>query len=181
MTDFNIWTEPFDYAWRAAVAYAVMALFLTVNVMAISFPFTGAVKVPYFLMVVYFWSIFRPSLLPVWFVFAAGMIMDSLTGLPLGLSALVFVLSRWFILDQRRFFLAHSFAAIWLGFGLLSIAAGFFQWVLYGLVSGGFPALKQLFLSCILAMGLFPLAALLLHGCNRLLPMTSPVFTLKGS
>lgn len=180
MAFFSHWIEPFDYAWRLCVAYVVLLGLVLLNVMAISYPFTGAVKVPFLLMALYFWSIFRPDFLPVWMTFLLGILLDSLTGLPLGLSALVFVLGRWFIVDQRRFFLAHSFVVIWLGFGLFCLCAGGAQWLIYGLMSADFSSLKTLVFSCALSTAFFPAVCLILHGCHKLLPMAGPVFSLKG-
>ena len=72
------------------------------------------------LCVVYFWSLYRPDLFGPVATFASGIVYDALAGLPLGLSALVLLLARQFVVAQRRFFVARSFLVVWICFLLLA-------------------------------------------------------------
>lgn len=172
--------EQLDVAWRLAIAYALMALLFALNLVSVSYPFTGAVKIFFFWMGLYYWSLYRPAVLPVWVVFAAGLVMDALGGTPFGLTAFIFVCARWFVVDQRRFMLAHSFWMVWLGFGLLILAAGILEWFLYGLINFSWSGIRGLLFSSALSIMLFPAVSLLLHVSHRILPIQGPVFTLKG-
>ena len=75
------------------------------------------------LMAVYHWAVFRPRLLPAYAVFLIGILQDILTGAPIGVNALVFLLVYGAVLSQKRFFTGKSFLILWLGFSLIAAAA----------------------------------------------------------
>ena len=56
------------------------------------------------LISVYHWAIFRPYLLPAYAVFLIGVLQDILTGSPIGVNALVFLLVYGAVLSQKVFF-----------------------------------------------------------------------------
>ena len=72
------------------------------------------------LMAVYHWAIFRPRLLPAYAVFLAGLLQDILSGAPLGVNALVFLVAYGVVLSQKKFFTGKSFLILWLGFALVA-------------------------------------------------------------
>lgn len=121
----------------------LIIMLFTLNVVAISFPLTGAVKAPLFLMGIYYWAIYRPTLMPVWAVFIAGLAMDLLSSLPIGMNALVFVAAGWSISGQRLFLTGQSFVMIWVGFGALSFLAAFVQWAIFGLTQLHWVSIKS--------------------------------------
>jgi rod shape-determining protein MreD len=81
------------------------------------------------LTAVYYWSIFRPDLMPAWMAFALGVLHDLLTGAPLGLGAAM-LLTAWFaVAAQRRFFAHATFAMLWAGFALIAGMALAVEWL----------------------------------------------------
>lgn len=84
------------------------------------------------LMSIYHWVIHRPDLLPPIAAFAAGVLHDFLAGMPIGVTAVVFLAVHAVLVSQRRFFVGKTFAVMWMGFVLVAAAAAAASW---GLVS----------------------------------------------
>ena len=60
------------------------------------------------LILIYFWVLFLPEIYPLWFLFVIGIIEDSLTGIPLGISSFSNILFRFMIISQKRFIVKES-------------------------------------------------------------------------
>ena len=179
MAFFSMFTDRAELGVRMLVPYAAIFALLILNIVATSYPMTGNIKSPLFLMVIYYWSIYRPTLLPVLVVFLAGCAIDLMGGLPLGLHAFVFIIAQWIVTDQRRFLMAQPFVVIWIGFGLISLVGTLLQWVVLGTLTGGFGPLKPILFSVALGIALFPLVHFLLHWTHKVLPASYHGYSIK--
>lgn len=113
--------------------------------------------VPYLTLIgVYYWSVFRPVLMPIWLVFVIGILQDVLSGGLLGITALLLILVRLLVSLQGRKFLERDFMFNWLIFTFVSVAFGLSAWVLasfyHKIPSGTFESFGQV----ILTIALFP-------------------------
>jgi rod shape-determining protein MreD len=122
------------------------------------------------LCVVYFWSLYRPDLFGTSAAFATGIIYDALAGLPLGLTALILILTRQLVVAQRRFFVARSFLVVLSCFLLLAPAVETARWLLACLWWGHFFPVQPIALSLVLTMALYPVASLLLTRVDTRIP-----------
>ena len=105
-----------------------IAVLLTVLPLGIPF---AAVVTPFLsLMAVYYWSIYRPDLLPPAVVCVLGVLQDMLTGGPVGLLALVLLLVQALAVSQRRILLGQAFSVEWAGLLLVVAGAGAVSWTL---------------------------------------------------
>src|SRR5262245_20541391 len=109
MSSFISFGESLESSARRLVPYSLMALLLVLGSVHLPFAAGTDVKAPLFLMGLYYWSIYRPTLIPPWLTFVCGILADLIGGLPIGLSAVIFVLVRWIVSDQRRFLMGQSF------------------------------------------------------------------------
>lgn len=166
-------TDRFESSARKILPYSLLALLLLLNCVSVPFVMAGEIKAPLFLMAVYYWSIYRPLLLPPWMAFAAGIVADLLGGLPVGMSAVIFVLVQWIVSDQRRFLMGQSFVMIWCGFLFISLGAGFLQWSVYGLTQGLWTPLRPVLFSVLLGLAVFPLVCVTLHWTYKILPSSA--------
>src|SRR5271156_686555 len=73
------------------------------------------------LMAAYHWTIYRPDLLPPLALFTIGLTADLLAGSPVGVNALLLLLTRGAVLGQRRYFVNRTFPFVWTGFSLLTV------------------------------------------------------------
>jgi rod shape-determining protein MreD len=111
--------------------------------------------------------IYRPDLLPPTAVFLCGFVLDLLSGGPLGVSPLVFLLARVVVLLQRRFFVDRLFPFVWGGFTLLAAGAIAFLWVLGSMLTGFMLDMRAASLQWVLTVACFPAVAYLLMRVQR--------------
>ena len=174
MASFSTLTERINITVRLMIPYAFMAVLFLLNVVAVPYPLSGFVKAPLFLAGIYYWAIYRPTLIPPWLAFIAGCLMDILSGLPIGMNALVFVATHWTVADQRRFLMGQSFVMIWIGFSLLVMIVGVVQWILFGLVNLHWLPPGSMLMSSVLGVVIFPLISIILHLTHKILPAPHP-------
>lgn len=180
MGSLSTWNENLTAALRLSVPCLLMALFLLLSAIAMPFPVAGHIKPPLLLIAIYYWSVFRPTLVPFWFVFVLGVIMDFIGGLPIGLHALTYLALTWIVRDQRRFLLAQPFAVIWLVFVFVAFAALHAQWALFGATQWQWGALQPVWWSIGLSIAFFPVIYFILYLVHRILPTPSMPITLRS-
>ncbi|GIX10611.1 rod shape-determining protein MreD [Elioraea sp.] len=79
---------------------------------------------------VYFWTLYRPGLMPPLSVFGVGVLTDLLTAAPLGINPLLLLLLHAAVLTQRRVLARQSFLLVWTVFALLAAATLGLGWIL---------------------------------------------------
>jgi rod shape-determining protein MreD len=129
---------------------------------------------PYFvLIIIYYWAIYRPNIMPTIFVFVLGIVFDLVLNYPLGIHAILFIAASLLIKRQRLFFLGQSYIIVWIGFAFSCLATLIVEYLFFFLLSGTFSSLRSLFGSLIITILFFPLVTLLFSFINRILPDTS--------
>lgn len=88
------------------------------------------------LIAVYYWTIHRPDLMPVWAVFLIGLFQDLLGAGPMGLGILTLLAVHVMVAAQRRSFASASFFVIWLNFVLVAAGAQLLLWLLASAYAG---------------------------------------------
>lgn len=153
-----------------ALAYALIVFLFLVSAQAPLLLSAGGAGAPFLLMGVYYWSAYRPTLVPLWLVFILGLLLDLLSGAPVGLNAFVLVAARWLVTDQRLFLTGQPFMIVWLGFIIVCAIAAAAQWLIYGLLSLRWSAPETVAAMVALGAVLFPPVNILLHATHQLLP-----------
>ena len=146
------------------VATLVLAM---LSVLPLRFPNYAAVAPLLALAGIFYWTIYRPDLLPPTAVFLCGFVLDLLSGAPLGVSSLVFLLARVVVLPQRRFFVDRLFPFVWGGFTLLAAGAIAFLWVLGSMLTSVMLDMRAASLQWVLTVACFPAVAYLLMRVQR--------------
>lgn len=165
-------------AARLALPYSVLVFLFFIGLVSSPYPFSAILDAPFFLMALYFWSVYRPTLIPPWLAFVAGLLMDLLSGGILGLNAMLFVLVRVAVVDQRRFILAQSFMMVWLGFALVNFIYHIAQWAIFSLIKWHIMPISQLWAGLLLGFAFFPIVSIVLHITHKILP--PPVLQTKS-
>ena len=111
------------------------------------------------LVSVYHWVIFRPNLLPVYAVFIIGILQDILTGSPIGVNALVFLMVYGAVSSQKSFFTGKSFFVLWVGFAIISFGAMAMHWLTVSILNVAILDIQNAFFQYILTLGFFPALA----------------------
>ena len=148
----------------ATTVFAAVIAILPVRV-----PGYAALTPAFALMAVYHWTVYRPDLLPPGGLFAVGLAQDLLAGGPVGVGALVLLVSRAAVLRYRRHFINRSFPFVWIGFALLGAAAMLALWVLHCLLQLTFFDLPTTVFRTVLTIAIFPVASFALGRTQRAL------------
>ena len=105
------------------VLFLIIIMILPYNTVLISdiMPFLTLIGV-------YYWSVFKPELLPIGVVFILGLLQDVLLGSPLGLMPLLLIVVQQFIYNQGRQFLERDYLFNWFFFVMIVAGFGFLNW-----------------------------------------------------
>jgi len=88
-----------------------------------------------------------------------GVIQDSLMGLPIGVSALVFLAVYGMVLSQSRFFSGKPFVIVWFGFALLAAGATLLSWFLVSAFNTTLANPEAALYQYVVTIGTYPLLA----------------------
>ncbi len=119
------------------------------------------------LVIVFFWSVYGPDLLPPASVFVIGLAQDLLTGGPLGLWPAVYLVTQYIVLSQRSYFLGREQKVVWLGFALASVGAGIILWLVMSLMSGVLLPVGHLLLQLAATVLIYPLFGVIFGELHR--------------
>ncbi len=164
-------SEQIDLVLRACIPYMVMFVFFILNMITFSTPIFIVVEVPFIVMIIYYWSIYRPTILPPLLIFVSAICFDFISGLPVGLSAFTFLIMNNLVSQQRLFLTGQSFMVVWLGFVIVVFITLFIQWFLYGLINFSWTSLRAVMLSVISGVLLFPVVSFILNLSHKVLPI----------
>lgn len=121
------------------------------------------------LMLIYFWTIFQPHLLPPPAVFIIGLLQDTLSGAPIGLGTLILLGVQQFVARERRVFTARTFGIAWFGFGVVAFLAAGAGWLLGSLHGARLMEAQPFVMQMLLSIALYPLASWIFGQIVRLL------------
>ncbi|MFP4313348.1 MAG: rod shape-determining protein MreD [Alphaproteobacteria bacterium] len=155
---------------RFALVYSLVILLWVMDVISLGVPEFQTLKPSFFLVALFYWSIYRPTLLPSWLVFLAGLVLDLITGLPVGLNAFLFVIIQRILIDQRLTFTGQPFTTVFFGYLIVSSLYYAIQWGIFGLVQQGFIDIHFVAGRIIMANIFFPVFYLLTHITHKVLP-----------
>lgn len=155
---------------RLVIVYALLCVLFLLNLTAIPIPHAGLIKPQLVLMAVYYWAIFRPTLIPTWLCFIVGLLLDILSGMPPGLQAFILVVAQSLVRDQRKFLMAQPYISLWAIFCIVAAMGATVQWGLFGLANDmQWPALMPVAASVLVTACLFPLVTMALIATHRML------------
>lgn len=165
---------------RFFVPYLIMFALFVFNIVFVSSSEDASVNIPLTMMVVYYWSIYRPMLIPPVLVFIAGISLDALSLWPIGISAMIFLLIRQSVSRQRLFLTGQPFIVIWLGFIGALLVSSVIQWVIFSLIYWQVVAVDAQIMTIIASILMFPIISLALHLSHKILPKLHDQYTAVG-
>ncbi|MDF2965248.1 MAG: Cell shape determining protein MreD [Rickettsiaceae bacterium] len=85
------------------------------------------------IIIIFFFSIYKPDALPLWLLFTYGGLIDLIYGLPVGISIIPIIITSFLLRNQRQIFYKKEFTIVFLGFALacllfLSLKYTIFCW-----------------------------------------------------
>jgi rod shape-determining protein MreD len=158
-----------DSVASRVIPIATTAAAAILSIQPVHIPSYAVLAPAFMLMAVYHWTIYRPDLLPASAVFLIGVSHDLLAGGSLGVTAVVFLLTRAGVLRYRRWFPDRAFPFVWGGFALLTPAAMLALWLLHSLLEAKAVEFRSSIFRAVLTISLFPFASFLLGRTQRAL------------
>lgn len=120
------------------------------------------------LIAIFYWGLYRPAVLSFSFTFLLGLLQDLLTGLPFGLSALLYLGVRGLVVSSRRYVPHDTFWLAWAIFSLIAFLYAIALWIMLALWFAEPAPFRIVLLQALATIAFYPL----LHGCfNRLYTM----------
>jgi rod shape-determining protein MreD len=146
---------------------ATTLLAAVISVLPLQIPGYAALTPVFTLMAAYHWTIYRPDLLPPVALFAIGLTEDLLAGSPIGVNALLLLLTRIGVLSYRRYFVNRNFPFVWTGFTLLTTTAMLGLWALHCVIDLSLLDFRNAVIRAALTVAIFPLASFMLGRVQR--------------
>lgn len=158
MEKLTVW-QRLDLAGRALSPFAMTFLLVVVSAAPLRSPDVAPVMPALAVTAVYYWTVFRPDLMPVWAVFLIGLFQDLLLGAPLGVGVLSLLLVHLAIAAMRRFFANASFIMLWLAFAVIAAGLSLLSWLLASLLLGHLLAVGPVVLQYATTIAAYPCLA----------------------
>ncbi len=125
--------ETIRWAARLSIAQSFLIFLFLLSLVSFSLPHADSVKPLFVLIPLYYWGIYRPSITPILYVFVLGLLMDFISGFPVGVHAVLFVVLQFVMRSQRLFLMEQPYPMFWLGFAIVSSSVYALQWLFFSL------------------------------------------------
>lgn len=150
---------------KISLAMAVLIMILPFNIPSLLgfFPLLD-------IIFIYYWAIYRPDTVPLWFIFLMGIILDIFYGMPLGVTSLVNMCLYLMINSQRKLLGTEPFIVLWGLVIVLALAVLSIKWVLFMAVIGENLSFKSAAIQWLLTILLYPLLHNIARGLHGIVP-----------
>ena len=109
------------------------------------------------LIPIFYWGRFGGAEISYWFVFIIGILTDAITGTPLGLSAILYLLFLAVLHAQSKYIHKEGFVIIWGYFMILLAGISFLQWLIISSLNGQFYATIPALIQLLVSISIYPL------------------------
>ena len=156
-----------DLTLRGAAPVSLSLLIVLLSQVPVGFP-GGVPFTPFLpLICVYYWTVHRPDLMPVWAVFLIGLLHDLLSAGAIGVGCFTLLGAYGVVATQRRFLVSFSVLLQWVSFAVLALAATLVVWLLTMIVMGLALNPAPLVYQYVLTVAVYPLLAWLFARTQR--------------
>lgn len=153
--------------WRCLPGITVFTLLLFPHIITAQAGPIAPIMPPMPLLAIYYWCVMHPRRMGWYLPLTAGLANDALTGLPLGLSAVLWLIFRFFATAGRKDVQESGFLVSW-GYAALCLFAMLLgQWVVLAMYHYRTFSIGVLFLQWLLAMLLYPSLHLVLFDIEK--------------
>ena len=166
----TVW-QRLDFVARIMTPMLVSLCLVVVSFVPLRLPEVSFVVPTLALMAVYYWGLHRADLLPAPAIFIVGLLQDILSGGPLGIHTLTFLVVYGICVSQRRFFYGKSFLVVWWGFMVVAGGALILEWALTSAFLERFVSPRSISFKYLMTIALYPVVAWLFARMQRTLPV----------
>ncbi|MFO0388207.1 MAG: rod shape-determining protein MreD [Alphaproteobacteria bacterium] len=108
---------------------------------------------------VFYWGMANYKHMPYWFVFCIGLLIDGVTGLPLGITSMIYVLFVLFMRLQRKYVHKEGFLVHWAFFSALLLVMFGIEWLVVTSLGSTAHALLPLLIQWLITVCFYPFAS----------------------
>lgn len=119
------------------------------------------------LCALYFWTVYRPDLLPTVALFALGGMLDAGSGMPLGVTSVALLLARALLMAGRRWLAVQPLLIAWACFLPAAMVVTALRWALLSLLLGRTVPLEPVLIETGLTFAAYPIVAGILGVLQR--------------
>lgn len=156
-----------DRAARAALPTTLAVALLVLSGVPLGLPGLRGLAPAFALPIVFFWSIWRPGLVPPASVFGIGLLADLLGAAPLGVTALVLLLLASAVESNRRRLLRQSALTTWMFFLVYAAFCQALTWFLASALSLRLMPVPPVLFQYGLTVALYPALAFAMGRADR--------------
>jgi len=163
-------SENIDWLWRVLLAQGFIALMILFSLVSFSLPYSDSIRPFFILMPIYYWSIYRPSIMPIIILFSIGLIIDFVSGFPIGLHAALFVIVNLVVKQQRLFLMGQPYPMFWMGFAIIALSVFAAQWLFFSVINLRLIDITDTIASAFITILFFPFIAMIMAFIQKILP-----------
>lgn len=158
-------------AVRIFGAYIVFTFLLLLLMANWALPYFTVLKPQIMLIVVFYWTLYRPTIMPAWVILLLGVVLDAMNPvMPIGTHAASYLLISGILKPRRRMLMGQSFVVVWGGFVIAAIIDMMFKWFAMIALSGTWVSFGTVLLNGFITILAFPLLVLIMVMIHRMLP-----------
>lgn len=148
-----------DGVARQSIPFALALLLVLMSALPAALPAFREAGPSWVLIAVFYWSVYRPDLMPVQAAFVLGLLQDFLLGTPPGLSALIYVAIRGCAGIVARHATGRSFLKAWMLFTAAATIAAIVRHLLVVVWHEQLVSPTLAVVQLLLTVGAYPLAS----------------------
>lgn len=124
---------------------------------------------PFFdIMIIFYFTILRPQFFAIWFLFLLGIIADSVTGIPLGITSLSYIITvKLFLFFDKKLIIKENFSKILIKFGIFTLAILLLKWLFLSLYYSKFYSFLNPLIQSFITITLYVFMHKFFHFLNK--------------
>lgn len=142
---------------RTIILKIIIVLIILASTLPIHVEGISAFIPAFDLIIIFYWSVYKPKLLGPIFIMSLSLLEDIIYGMPLGITSLLNVIAQYIITSQRRYFLKEPFGFIWFGFGVFCLGMILMKWAVIGILHKKLYFANYIIMQWLLSVAIYPM------------------------
>jgi len=156
---------------RLFIPLFIALVLLVISSVPISIPGLSAFFPVVDIMIIYYWSSYRPGALPDWAIFLLGVLRDGIEGITIGISSCIYLLVKFIVIASAGLYKKGGFLLVWQGFAAAAIIGIAGKWLLVSFVMDRPLMLDYGVMQLMFSMALYPVFHWFFNLINTIMPV----------
>ena len=152
-------TDTLILLFRNLIPFFITLFFVLVGFVPTHLPLSHFLRPDFALICIYFWVLYRLDLFGIVSTILIGVVVDSLSGLPLGMNICVFLFVYLLTITLAGYVNTKPFVSSWLCFSLIAFLAFVLKWFLFCVYFRTLLTLPHIFMTYVSTILIYPLIA----------------------